>query len=82
MLETLQEKPLKVGMKQVQRAVENGEASEVYLAEDADDFILQRLLDLCKQRNIAAIKVPTMKELGQACGIDVGAAVACIVREN
>ena len=67
-----------VGFKQTVKAIKNGTVTKVYLAEDADDFIKQSVLDVCRDRNIQIIYVSNMKELGDACGIDIGASTAAI----
>lgn len=67
-----------VGLKQTVKAIKNGTAKKVYLAEDADDFIKQSVLDVCRDRDIQIIYVSNMKELGDACGIDIGASTASI----
>ncbi len=67
-----------VGLKQTVTALKNGTAKKVYLAEDADDFIKQSVLDVCRDRDIQIIYVSNMKELGDACGIDIGASTAAI----
>lgn len=70
-----------VGLKQTQRAMEKGLARRVYIAEDAEKHVLRPILDWCAVHNVEPIKVPTMKELGKACGIEVGTAVAAILDE-
>lgn len=67
-----------VGLKQTVKAIKNGTAKKVYLAEDADDFIKQSVLDVCRDKNIQIIYVNSMKEFGDACGIDIGASTAAI----
>jgi len=67
-----------VGFKQTVKAIKNGTVTKVYLAEDADDFIKQSVQDVCRDRNIQIIYVSNMKELGDACGIDIGASTAAI----
>ena len=67
-----------VGLKQTVKAIKNGTAKKVYLAEDADDFIKQSVLYVCRDRDIQIIYVSNMKELGDACGIDIGASTAAI----
>ena len=68
-----------VGLKQTVKAVRNGAAKKVYIAEDADDFIKQSVLNACKDKNLQIIYVSNMKELGGACGIDIGASTAAII---
>ena len=69
-----------VGAKQVLRAVEAGEVSRVFIATDADVFVTRRVYDACRERNIEVTEVPSMKALGEACGVQVKAAVAAIRR--
>ncbi|MGE5676523.1 MAG: ribosomal L7Ae/L30e/S12e/Gadd45 family protein [Pseudomonadota bacterium] len=70
-----------VGLKQTVKAVRNGTAKFVYVAEDADDFIKQSVLDACGGTDLQIIYVSSMKELGDACGIDIGASTAAIIKE-
>jgi Ribosomal protein HS6-type (S12/L30/L7a) len=70
-----------VGLKQTQRAMEKGHVHCVYVAEDAEKHVLRPILDWCAAHNVELIKVPTMKELGMACSIEVGTAVAAILKE-
>jgi len=67
-----------VGAKQVRRAIEAGTARKVFLAADADPRVTEPISALCGERGVAAETVPSMKELGKACGIAVGAAVAAL----
>lgn len=69
-----------VGMKQTLKAIQGGSALQVFLAEDVDDYITQRIEDLCQHYGVRVIKVDTMNELGKACGISVGAATAAILK--
>ncbi|KUO69926.1 MAG: hypothetical protein APF77_17420 [Clostridia bacterium BRH_c25] len=70
-----------VGLKQTVKAVKNGTAKNVYVAEDADEFIKQSVFDACSERNLQIIYVNSMKELGNACGIDIGASTAAIIKD-
>lgn len=70
-----------VGLKQTQRAMEKGLVRRVYIAEDAEKHVLRPIFDWCAAHNVELVKVPTMKELGKACGIEVGTAVAAILNE-
>lgn len=69
-----------VGAKQVRRALRDGRAARLYLAQDADPRVLQPLVQDAVNRGVPLEQVPTMKALGQACGISVGAAVAVLLR--
>lgn len=71
-----------IGAKQTTKLIEQGKASEVYVAKDADPFITSKIINLCKRMGTQVIYVDSMKQLGKACGIEVGAAVATIVNER
>lgn len=77
----LQDAHVKIGTKQTMRMVELGRAEEVYVAEDADPRLTSKIIALCNQRSVKVTLVDTMTNLGKACGIEVGAAMAAIVRQ-
>ncbi len=79
MLTELSSDPSVVGAKQVRRAVENGTAKKVFLADNADPRLTGPLAQLCKEKGVEVETVQAMKELGKACGIAVPAAVAAIL---
>lgn len=68
-----------VGVKQICKALMKGTARQVFLARNADPDMTEALLALCKQRDVPCAWFPTMESLGNACGIDVGAAAAAII---
>lgn len=70
-----------VGAKQTIKTIKQGRVSTVYIARDADKRVVKPVEDLCKENNVELIYVDTMKELGQMCGIDVGAATAALINE-
>jgi large subunit ribosomal protein L7A len=72
---------INIGIKQTTRAVEMNKSSEVFVANDADPRITIKMVALCKKMGVPVTYVDSMKLLGKACGIDVGAAVAAIVNE-
>ncbi len=80
MLSKLSESSKVVGAKQTKRALSGGTAVAVYLADDADPRVTEAIRELCVQQNVPTHDVPSMKELGQVCGIAVGAAVAALVQ--
>lgn len=69
-----------VGLKQTQRAVSEGIAITVYAAKDADVRVLAPIIKACEASNIKVIYIDTMQQLGQSAGIDVGAALAAIIK--
>lgn len=70
-----------VGTKQTLKALEDGRAKVVYVANNADLDVTNPVIEACKQTETELIFVETMAELGRACGIDVGAAVACVLKD-
>ena len=51
----------------------------VLIAQDAEERIVAPLVELCERSSVAVTYVDSMKELGSACGIDVGAAVVALL---
>lgn len=68
-----------VGAKQLRKAMGSGSVRQVYLAHNADPAVTDPIAQLCSQSNIHISWVPTMAELGSACGIEVGAAAAAVL---
>lgn len=68
-----------VGAKQVKRALKDGRAKKLFWAENADPRVLQPLIQEAVRSGVPLQQIGTMKELGQACGIAVGAAVAALL---
>lgn len=79
MLAELKQGPKVVGVKQTKRAINDGKAARVFLAEDADPRVTGPIAVLCGERSIPVERVAQMKELGSACGIAVGSAVAALL---
>lgn len=73
----LDREKLIVGARQSMKALVNGRVSEVYMAEDSDEFIKKDFIRECSVKSINIVRYGTMAELGRACGIEIGAAVAC-----
>ena len=67
-----------VGAKQIRKALKKGGISQVFLARNADPAVTDPLVDACRMHEIPFAWVATMRELGNACGIEVGAAAAAI----
>ena len=70
-----------VGVKQVKRAVESGRALKAFLAQDAEGRVTAPIAALCEEKGVAVETGFSMTDLGRACGISVGAAVAATVTE-
>mgnify|MGYP001347053681 CR=1 FL=1 len=68
-----------IGLKQTKKALRDGCAKRVYLSMNADIRLRETIVSLCDEMNVSIVEVSSMEELGNACGIQVGAAVAAIV---
>lgn len=72
----------KVGMKQTMKMLEQHRAIEVYVAQDADPNMKERIVDSCERMGVPLKWCPTKKSLGETCGIDVGAATAALIQKE
>ena len=69
-----------VGVKQVKRALNSAEVEAVYVANDAEKKVTSDIVKLCEEKQIQTIYVDSMKKIGKACGIDINAAVAALLK--
>jgi len=81
-LDDLKRRSKVVGMKQTMKAVEADRVQTVYIAKDAEERLVSKIADRCREKGINIIEAESMKILGKACGIDVGTAVAAILKEQ
>ena len=81
MLEKLKAANKIVGIKQLRKALLASHVETVFLADDADPGLTEPLLALCRAQQVRVVSVSTKRELGQACGIEVGAAAAGILKQ-
>ena len=79
MLDELKQSNTVVGIKQLRRALDGGKVKKVFLAEDADPILIDPVAQLCAEIGVECEAVQTMRALGAACGISVGAAAAAIL---
>lgn len=70
-----------IGTKQATKTVEAGSATEVFVARDADPRITGKMVNLCRRAGVPVTYVDSMKLLGKACGIEVGAAMVALMNE-
>lgn len=68
-----------VGSNQTVKAIRRGRARLVFVATDADRRVVQDVITAVRERGMEAIEVGTMRDLGRACGIAVGAAAAAVL---
>lgn len=67
---------LVVGLKEVKKAIKNNNCKKIFLAEDCTLNISEAILSLAE--GIELVMVPTMRELGAMCEIDVSASCAAV----
>lgn len=70
-----------VGLKQTMKAVQRGQAEMVFLAKDAEPHVLRDLKQICGELAVPIEWVASMRELGQAAGIQVSSASVALLRE-
>ncbi len=80
MLNELKNSNKVVGIKQLRKALGRGAVSRVFLAGNADPALTGPLEELAKAASVPVEWISTMKELGLACGIAVGAAAAGLLK--
>lgn len=80
MLKELQSGKSVSGAKQSRRAVRDGLARAVCLARDADPALTSPIREFCREKEVPVDSRYTMRELGQAAGIQVGAAVVTLLK--
>jgi large subunit ribosomal protein L7A len=68
-----------IGVKQSGRALREGSVRRAFFAEDAEDRLIKPLQALCDDQAVPYERIPSMQELGRACGIEVGAAAVVIL---
>ncbi len=71
--------PKVIGLKQTVKAITDGSAKKVYLAEDADAPIKEEITDLCERRGVPLELVQSKGSLGKACGIECSASVTALL---
>ncbi|MBS4534047.1 ribosomal L7Ae/L30e/S12e/Gadd45 family protein [Clostridium sp. D2Q-14] len=80
MLSELKDKKKVVGSKQAKRLLMKDDVSLLYVAKDADKKITDELVQIANEKSVKLVFIENMKELGEACGIDVCAATVAILK--
>lgn len=81
MLQDLMTQPKTVGLKQTIKAVNNGDAYLVFVAEDAVTKVKERVTSVARANSIRIEYVDSMTELGKACNVEVKTATAALINE-
>ncbi|MDL2259167.1 ribosomal L7Ae/L30e/S12e/Gadd45 family protein [Eubacteriales bacterium OttesenSCG-928-K08] len=63
-----------IGTKQALKAMQAGALEYIYVAEDVEPYLKNKLITAGQEFGVQIRPAPSMKELGAQCGIDVGAA--------
>ncbi|ASB91664.1 50S ribosomal protein L7ae-like protein [Bacillus sp. PS93] len=74
-----QAKSIIIGTKQTVKALKRSSVKEVVVAKDADPILTSSVVSLAEDQGISVSMVESMKKLGKACGIEVGAAAVAII---
>lgn len=81
-MERLKTAPKVAGLKQSQKAVIQGNAKLVFVAEDADPWVTGPFLALCAEHGVQVAQASSMKELAKACRVEVPTACAVILEQS
>jgi len=71
---------LMVGFKQTLKAINEGKADRVYLAQSCDDKIRITVEEAANANMVSLMYIASTRELGTMCGINVGASCAVILK--
>ncbi|MEH7334731.1 50S ribosomal protein L7ae-like protein [Neobacillus drentensis] len=76
----LQAQKIIIGTKQTVKALKEGKVQEIFVATDAEPKVTVKIVEEALGLNVPVRYVDSMKKLGKACGIEVGAAAVAIIR--
>lgn len=69
---------LLIGIKQSTKAMKSGDVSLIVVALDIDANLKVDIINLADEMNIPYEMVESKKQLGKACGIEVGTALVAV----
>lgn len=70
-----------IGVRETTKAIKKDIVSQVVFAKDAASDVIDPILKECNKKSIQIQEFGTMKELGEICGIRVGAAVVALLKD-
>ncbi|HOK42965.1 MAG TPA: ribosomal L7Ae/L30e/S12e/Gadd45 family protein [Thermoclostridium caenicola] len=82
MLDGLKRRNRVVGIKETRKAAEENRLECLIVASDADLRVVGQLKQYCEEKGIPIHMADSMKQLGKAAGIDVGASVVGVLAEQ
>jgi large subunit ribosomal protein L7A len=68
-----------IGTNQTTKALQQSIAKQLFVAKDAEARVIAPIVALAQERGVPVEWIETMKQLGKACGIEVGAAAAAVI---
>jgi large subunit ribosomal protein L7A len=71
---------LTIGTKQTLKAIKEEKVDTLFIAKDAEHHVTRSIENAAKELQLQIVYVDSMKKLGKACGISVGAASAAILK--
>ena len=78
--ELIDEEKRIVGTKQLLKALRKDEVAMVFVAEDAEEHVKERIVKAIGEKDVHLVYADSMAQIGEACGIDVGSACAAVLR--
>ena len=79
-MEDLSKLNVSAGLRTTLRAIAQGKAEKVYVAEDADVFVRRQVAEAAAEKGVEVERVPDMKTLGKACALQVKCACCAVLR--
>ena len=80
-MKDLQKTPKLVGVKQSRKALLEGTVAFLFVAKDAQPSLVEPLVELARQKEVPIEWVDSMKSLGEACSVKVGAAAVAVLMQ-
>ena len=81
-LPSLEKGTFRAGFNQAQKHIEAGRAKLVYLATDAPPALFGQIRALCLAKEVPFCEEYDKKALGKLCALDVGCAVAVVLKKG
>ena len=70
------------GLNRARKLIIKGCVTRAYIATDASISLQYELGALCAAHSVETVRSYSMQSLGDACGLDVGCAVAVMISQN
>ena len=78
-VKNIEDQPKVIGTKQTLKAIGEGKANTIVLAEDTDDVLKEKIISAAQAAQIPIVMYPDKKQLGLVCHIECQAAVIAIL---